>query len=643
MSSAHGTLTNVEVRNKNGKYECQFCHELFEERICYSSHLVIHIENNMKKVEGSAGEQNIIQPLNSARNNEIGPGIRCSESNENPLVQTFTDDNHECNLLSHDEQDKVNSNERVLGEKNCDKQSKFYSAADNKGDVNAAAADLNVSLGSENVLFTADKEGISQPSCKIDVGFPIPVEEKKRECASGTSFLPPNSKGNMFTEENIEDRHFPSFLKGMEADLKDKATRDDRKTGCADTSIRLDSKQENYSEGYPLISSGNKKRVNFVDHLKGASVTIDSAHERGSGCGLTSSKEDQTCVINNNSILVSGTLDDPASIMVNESANIGPTVSFQSRIPSKKPSQDKSETVLLASHGREQIFPFDNNAFKVFSRTVEMSELDEGQNSRGLIQGSMQGSCSPHFSGSREKIAGKNNVPGISSGAVHEPKQNKDPFGNFFGLSSGEQTHVANNLNMVHAGTAHNGSRLLGFKNARTNEIMIGYSNHARPIEDSMTGLTWKSNEGNVLLSGLADTSTQLLPSSGYYPAYDWMSHKGESEMFDISGKCSSASAFDGLQSDSIEHMEYNFLTAQSSSCSGNSKGGSEMFNTRGKCSNEPGFGGLRSENLEHMEYSFMTAQPSPRSVNSKLADIRLPCVLGVEMSFITRLLTSGH
>ncbi|XP_039023340.1 uncharacterized protein LOC120155949 isoform X3 [Hibiscus syriacus] len=158
---------------------------------------------------------------------------------------------------------------------------------------------------------------------------------------------------------------------------------------------------------------------------------------------------------------------------------------------------------------------------------------------------------------------------------------------------------------------------------------MIGYSNHARPIEDSVTGLTWKSNEGNVLLSGLADTSSQLLPSSGYYPTFDWMSHKGESEMFDISGKGSSASAFEGLQSDSIEHMEYNFLTAQSSSCSGNSKGGSEMFNISGKCSNEPGFGGLRSDNLEHMEYSFMTAQLSSRSVNSKDVLPLLPKIAG--------------
>ncbi|KAG4162432.1 hypothetical protein ERO13_D01G114901v2 [Gossypium hirsutum] len=699
MSSGHGTPANEEVKIKNGKYECQFCHQLFEERNCYSSHLGIHMENNMKKVEGSVGEQNTVQPLNSAGSNEIGPGFRCSESNENALVETFTDKyNHEGSLLSNDEQDKVNMNEKVLADRNCDTKSKFCFVTDNKGDITdaTAAADLNVCLGSENILFTSDKEGISRPSDKIDVGFAVnSMEEKKREMASNTSFLAPNAKGNMFTDENTEDGHFPSFLKGMEVDLKDKATRDDPKAGCADTStelsnVRIDTVQGNYSEGCSLIPSGNKQRVNLVDHLKGASVTTDSTHERGSGCGLNSSKGDQTCVINNSLILVSGTLDDPESIMVNESANIDPTICFQSHLPMKKPSQEKSETVLLTSHGREQIFPSDNNAFKAFSRTVEVSELDGAQNYRGLspgvnsrnsgvdpnilasfkhektkdrlfgpssykkthtctpeykqdkgsesilyqqygnqqnsnyetsmnkvsfftkeepkhkggssivgnayarvgafaLTGTVQESCSPHFSGNREKISGKNNVPGISSGAVLEPKQNK--------------------------GTAHDGSRLQDFQNARNNEIMIGYSNHARPIEDSMTGLTWKSNEGNVLLSGLADTSSQLLTSSGYYPTFDWMSHKGETEMFDISGKCSSIAGFEGLQSGSIEHMEYNFLTAQPSSCSGNSKGQSEMFNISGKCSNESGL----SDNLEHMEYSFMTAQPSSRSGNSKV------------------------
>ncbi|XP_039027194.1 uncharacterized protein LOC120160955 isoform X1 [Hibiscus syriacus] len=291
--------------------------------------------------------------------------------------------------------------------------------------------------------------------------------------------------------------------------------------------------------------------------------------------------------------------------------------------------QDKgSESILYHQYSNQQNSNYDNSMNKASFFTIEESKQKGVSSFSGSAYarpgtfsstGTVHESRSPHFVGNREKVAGKNNVPGISSGVVPEPKQNKGAFGNFFGLSSGEQTHVASNMNMFHAGTAHNGSRLQDFENARNNEIMIGYSNHARPIEDSMTGLTWKSNEGNVLLSGLPDTSSQLLPSSGYYPTFDWMSHKGENEMFDISGKCSSVSGFEGLQSDSIEHMEYNFLTAQPSSCAGNSKGGSEMFNISGKCSNESSFGGLRPDNFEHMEYSFMTSQPSSRSVNSKV------------------------
>lgn len=47
---------------------------------------------------------------------------------------------------------------------------------------------------------------------------------------------------------------------------------------------------------------------------------------------------------------------------------------------------------------------------------------------------------------------------------------------------------------------------------------------------------------------------------------------QGESEMFNISGKCSSVTSFEGLGSGSIENMEFDFLTAQPSSRSGNSE-----------------------------------------------------------------------
>ncbi|XP_017981197.1 PREDICTED: uncharacterized protein LOC18592144 isoform X2 [Theobroma cacao] len=628
-SSGHGTSTNEEVIIKNGKYECQFCYELFEERSCYSSHLGVHMKNNTKKVEGSVGVltmQNSVQPFNSASNSEIRPGFPCSGANENALVETYTDKHsYECNFLFR---------EKTLADKTCDKQNKFCIITNNKGEVtDTAAVELNVCLGSEKVFFTAESSGMSQSSDKVDVRLALhSMEEKKREMASNFSLLAPNAEGNMFSDENLEYRHFASFLKGMEPDCEEKVVGDDPKANCANTCTRPDS------------------------------VTIDAEQQNCSeSCLLTLSSNEQR-----------GTLDDPESIVVSESGNNDSTIGFQTNHRVKKSSQD-SESALLTLHGREQIFPSDNNAFKVSSRRVEVSEFDEIQKSSGLIQagshdsgldmnilasvrqaktrdflfgpssykktftstveeckqvkgsesslheqsanqqnssketsmnkvsfitieepkhkvesslignaharlgafaltGTGQESSSPLSSENWEKFAGKNNVPCIGSGTFHEPKQNKGAFEDLFCLSGSEQTQVANNLSMIHAGTAHDRSRLQDFENARNNEIMIGFGNHARRTESSMTGLTWKSDEGSVLLSGLADTSSQLLQSSGYYSTFDVMSHKGEGEMFNVSGKCSNVSGFKGLRSDSIEHMEYNILTAQTSSRSGDSK-----------------------------------------------------------------------
>ncbi|XP_022773143.1 uncharacterized protein LOC111315576 isoform X2 [Durio zibethinus] len=596
-SCGHSASTNEEVIIKNGKYECQFCHELFEERNCYSGHLGIHVKNNMEKVEGSVAVltvQNSYQPFNSPGNNEI----------------------------------------------KSDKQNKFCIITNNKGEITgttAAAAELNGCLSSEKVLFTADKKGIFQSSDKTDVRFSLnSMEEKKREMALKSSLLAPNAEGNMFSNENIDNRYFARLMKGIETDWKDKVMRVDPKAGCANThsgpdNITIDVEQQNYFEGCSLTLSSNKQRGNLVDYMKGASVRMDSAQERGCGYGLTSSKDDQTCDINHNLILVStGTLDDPESIVVSESGNNNSTIGFKSKLRIKKPSQEDSESAFLTLHGRGQIFASDNNAFKVSSQTFAVSELDEDQKSSGLIQGVygrdngldanilasvkhertkdclfVRSSYKKTFTGTLEEHKDKGyessvneqsayqqnsnyetSMDEVSFIAIEEPKHKMESslFGNAharlgtFSLTgngqdscsplfpgNGEKFASKNNKD-------HDGSRSEDFENARNNETMVGFSNHARPSEDSMTELTWKSDEGNALLSGLADTSSQLLQTSGYYPTFNLMSHKGESEMFDVSGKCSTVTGFEGLRSDSIENMEYNFLTAQPSSHSGNSK-----------------------------------------------------------------------
>lgn len=50
----HGASTSNEVLDKDGKYECHFCNQLFEEWHHYNSHLGVHIENYIKNIEVSA-------------------------------------------------------------------------------------------------------------------------------------------------------------------------------------------------------------------------------------------------------------------------------------------------------------------------------------------------------------------------------------------------------------------------------------------------------------------------------------------------------------------------------------------------------------------------------------------------------------
>ncbi|OMO94344.1 Zinc finger, C2H2-like protein [Corchorus olitorius] len=724
-SSGQSSQTNEEVIIKNGKYECQFCNELFEERSCYSSHLEIHMKNNMKKDDGSVGAsttQNSIRRFNPPNNNEMRPDFPRSRANENAVGGRDTPaDSHECNLLSRDKEDiKVNRIEKTLVDENFEKQNKC-GLTNSKGVVTeTAAVEFNVCLSSEKLLFAA-----SAKDEKADVALNS-IEEKKTEMASSTSLHAANAEKN--SDEKIEDRHFGSFMKKMEADFKDTFTGDDPKASCTNARTRpndvmIDIEQKNCSKGCSVIFSSNEGG-NLVDHVKGTSAIIDSAQDRGYRCSLTSYKDEQARVITDKlTVASSDTLYDPESFVLSESGNNVSTIGFQSDHCIKKPPQQDSKSALPTLHGRDQNCFTNNSAFKLSSQRVERPELAEVEKFSGLMQdvhshsrgfdpnilgsvrqartndyslvsspykktftntleerkqvkgsessayeqyanqqnsynatsmnnfsfstsgerkhkvqssfndnaharvgtfdltGTGLQSYSPLFSGNGERFAGKTyvpgisggtvyepkqniagkthvpgisggtvyepkqniagkthvpgisggtiyepkqniagntNVPGISGGTVHEPKQNKGSFEDFFCLSGSEQTQVTNNLNMIYAGTAQGEPRLGDFENARNNEVIIGFGNHAQRPEDSMTGFTWKSDE--------------LLQSSGYYPTFDLMSHKGESEMYNISGKCGSVSGFEELRTDSIGHMEYDFLTAQPSSRSGGSK-----------------------------------------------------------------------
>lgn len=83
-------------------------------------------------------------------------------------------------------------------------------------------------------------------------------------------------------------------------------------------------------------------------------------------------------------------------------------------------------------------------------------------------------------------------------------------------------------------------------------------SGHPGPNESVRSEFMWRNNEENDLLR--ADTSCQPVQASGFFPLYDAVPDKGESELF--GSTYGVLSGFEGLKSGGMENMDYNLLTS---------------------------------------------------------------------------------
>ncbi|KAE9599336.1 hypothetical protein Lal_00043979 [Lupinus albus] len=66
-----GSSVGDGVIIKDGKFECQFCHKVFQERRRYNGHVGIHVRNYVRKVEDSPGLANVQMSDNSPVREEI--------------------------------------------------------------------------------------------------------------------------------------------------------------------------------------------------------------------------------------------------------------------------------------------------------------------------------------------------------------------------------------------------------------------------------------------------------------------------------------------------------------------------------------------------------------------------------------------
>ncbi|KDP41390.1 hypothetical protein JCGZ_15797 [Jatropha curcas] len=179
-----------------------------------------------------------------------------------------------------------------------------------------------------------------------------------------------------------------------------------------------------------------------------------------------------------------------------------------------------------------------------------------------VVKSTTQESCSKDsslvISGNQQKFDVEDNLTGLYTSTLNEQKS---PAKNLLSLSKSEQVwSVENNSSRDLTGRVQEESAL-DYLNPREKESLMGFSTYAQN-ENALSGFMWRTDEQNDPLSSFADTSSQLVHSSSYFPTYDVMSDKGESELF--GEKFNGTTGFDGVRSSGMENMEYNFMTSHS-------------------------------------------------------------------------------
>lgn len=149
------------------------------------------------------------------------------------------------------------------------------------------------------------------------------------------------------------------------------------------------------------------------------------------------------------------------------------------------------------------------------------------------------------------------------------------------GPAFGDHTYEFDNrFNMIYQGKVWEGPKIDEVENSG-NKFIIGFDGgNQQPVEDVMSGGIWRAGEGNLLQTGLANTSTPLEESSNSFRNLDIISQKGD-RLFGVSQNYEGGTGFEGLRLGRSDPVEYSFMTAQSSSSiPGENKGFSYDVNT---------------------------------------------------------------
>ncbi|KAM7516824.1 hypothetical protein LguiA_006407 [Lonicera macranthoides] len=205
----------------------------------------------------------------------------------------------------------------------------------------------------------------------------------------------------------------------------------------------------------------------------------------------------------------------------------------------------------------EQPFGVAENANGVYSNS--------GSQELSLAFGNTNAGIYADATGVEQGFGVETNLSSVNNNLVENAKQERGSTGGLFSLSfNGETCGFENNLDSVYGGRVWEGTKVDEVENSGSNKFMMGFgSGYGQP--DGVASGVWRTGEGNMLQTGLADTSNALLQPSSSFCTFDLMSDKGQDGLFRLNEKYESQSAFQALRPGRSEPVEFSFLSAQNS------------------------------------------------------------------------------
>ncbi|KAJ4839461.1 hypothetical protein Tsubulata_022963 [Turnera subulata] len=307
-----------EVIIKNGKYECQFCRKLFEERRRFHGHLGNHIKDYFKRIEATG---RAASAQKSPKSGSVGVPTHMLET-----PNSVTDWHSPTAAPKADWNDPYSGmQDNSSVETTCDKQDTVSSVRDDEAQKmsDIVATDVDVCLVAESALSNKESNTIhkssnkaytlkhsvngtddlcrqeqsyqncSEPAVERDaVGIthknadwiPTGLVEGNKQDKGFSGHLPaPNVESKVFTDVNIDARLHCRTVDEMETDCRDLARKGEQISGgsisCAvNVDIEININKQRNSEVYSVVPSSS---LDGTSELL-TSVMVEASEEKGS-------------------------------------------------------------------------------------------------------------------------------------------------------------------------------------------------------------------------------------------------------------------------------------------------------------------------------------------------------------------------